>query len=57
MVRIPSLAAIVVLALLPAPAFPQMQELSGQWSCQYGYAEYTAQGYLRGHSHEVNAAL
>lgn len=57
MVRIPSLAAIVVLALLPAPAFAQMQELSGQWSCQYGYAEYTAQGYLRGHSREFNAAL
>lgn len=33
------------------------QDLSGQWGCQYGYAEYTANGYLRGHTREFNAML
>ncbi len=55
--RIPSLTAVAALVSLPASAFAQMQELSGQWSCQYGYAEYTAQGYLRGHTREFNAVL
>lgn len=49
-------AGIVSLSMLVSGT-AHAQDLSGQWGCQYGYAEYTAQGYLRGHTREFNLAL
>lgn len=49
------LAAGIASVAMLVSGIAHAQDLSGQWGCQYGYAEYTAQGYLRGHSREFHA--
>ena len=51
------LAAAIASVSMLLSGSARAQDFSGQWGCQYGYAEYTAQGYLRGHSREFYALL
>ena len=50
-------AMAVLVSALSLPGSAVAQNLAGHWQCQMGYAEYTAQGYLRGHSREFNLVL